>query len=149
MRRLLGCAAVVLAAALLTTGCSSKPELDADRAHTLQQSVLDVTKAAADGRWADAQTLLATTRTQLDAGADAGEVSTTRYRRIDSALDAVQSELAAAQAALERQQAAAARAAADQAAQPAVVTPSPAAVDTPATPPKGEPKHPPKGKGGK
>jgi hypothetical protein len=144
MRRLLGCAALVLATALLATGCGSRPELDTQRAHTLQQSVLGVTQAAADGRWADAQTLLETTRTQLDAGADAGEVSTTRYRRIDSALDAVQSELAA-----EQERAAAAQAATDQAAQPAVVTPSPTAVDTPATPPKGKTKHPPKGKGGK
>lgn len=141
MRRRVGCAGLVLGLALAVAGCGSTPELDADRAHTLQQSVLGVTQAAAEGRWTDAQALLATTRADLDAGADLGEVSTARYRQIDTALDEVESQLAAAAAA----------AAAVPEPVPAAVTPAPAVVDTPATTPKGKDKGkgPGKGKGGK
>ena len=95
-------------------GCGSAPELEGDRAQKLQESVLGVTQAASEARWADAQVLLADTQASLDAGADAGEVSTARYREIDAALDRVAAELAAAQAAAD--QAAAAQAAAEQAA---------------------------------
>lgn len=145
MRRRVGCAGLVLGLALAVAGCGSTPELDADRAHTLQQSVLGVTQAAAEGRWADAQALLATTRADLDAGADLGEVSTARYRQIDTALDEVESQLAA------EQERAAAAAAAVPEPSPAAVSPAPAVVDTPATTPKGKDKGkgPGKGKGGK
>ena len=70
--------------------------------------------AASEARWSDAQLLLVDTQAALDAGADAGEVSTARYRTIDAALERVAAELAAAQAAAD--QAAAQQAAADQAA---------------------------------
>ena len=76
-----------LGVVLACAGCGSSPELAADRAQALQESVLAVTQAASEARWADAQSLLAETQTALDDGADAGEVSTARYREIDAALD--------------------------------------------------------------
>lgn len=114
MRRTGRWAVAVLAGVLVCAGCGNPPELADDRAQTLQETVLVVSQAASEARWADAQVLLAETQAALDAGADAGEVSTTRYREIDAALDRVAAELAAAQAAAD--QAAAAQAAADQAA---------------------------------
>ncbi|KQR16777.1 hypothetical protein [Cellulomonas sp. Leaf334] len=107
-------AGVVLVVALGCVGCGSAPELAADRAQSLQESVLAVTQAASEARWADARVLLADTQADLDAGVDAGDVSTARYREIDAALDRVAAELATAQAAAD--QAAAAQAAAEQAA---------------------------------
>ena len=114
-------AAVVLAAVLMTAGCAARPDLSADRAATLQDAVLHVTSAAAAGRWDEADAAITDTRARLDAGVDAGDVSTARYREIDRALDRVsaavasaRAEAAAAQAAAE--QAAAAQAAAEQAA---------------------------------
>ncbi|MBO9554439.1 hypothetical protein [Cellulomonas sp.] len=104
-------AAVVLAVTLVTAGCGSRPDLTDDRAATLQAAVLQVTSAAAAGRWDEADAALADTRARLDAGVDAGEVSTERYREIDRALDGVTAAVAAAKA-----QAAAAQAAAEQAA---------------------------------
>ena len=106
-------AAVGLAAVLVVGGCGHAPDLAAERAHALQQSVLAVSQAAAQGDWAQASTALDRTRTQLEAGADAGEVSSARYRQVDAALDDVEQQVAAAQAAA---QAAAEQAAADQAA---------------------------------
>jgi hypothetical protein len=160
MMRRIGCSTFLLTSVLVVAGCSSEPDLAADRAHTLQLAVLDVTEATAAGRWADAQVLLEKTRTELDEGADGGEVSTARYRQIDTALDEVQSQLAAeleraaaaeqeaAAAAAAAAQAAAEQAAADQAAQAAAATPEPVVVDRPPPAPKGPGKHPGKGKGG-
>ena len=134
--------ALVLGAVLVCAGCGSAPELAADRAASLQQSVLDVTQAASEARWADAQVLLVDTQASLDAGADAGEVSTTRYREIDAALDRVAAELAAAKAAAD--QAAAAQAAAEQAAAEQAAAEQAAAEQKTAPAPA---KEPPKGKG--
>ena len=106
--------AVVLGVALVCAGCGSAPELAVDRAQSLQTSVLGVTQAASEARWADAQSLLVATRVALDDGVDAREVSAERYREIDAALDRVANELAASQAAAD--QAAAEQAAAEQAA---------------------------------
>ncbi len=90
--------ALGVALALLgVSGCGSSTELGADRARTLQASVLAVTRAAADGHWREATTLLGSTRALLDAGVEQGEVSAMRYRAIDAALDEVEAELAAAQ----------------------------------------------------
>ncbi|WP_456788206.1 hypothetical protein, partial [Cellulomonas sp. P5_C5] len=111
--------ALALGVALACAGCGSAPELAADRAQALQASVLAVTQAASDARWADAQVLLTDTQAALDAGVDAGDVSTARYREIDAALDRVAADLAAAQAAADQaaaEQAAAEQAAAEQAA---------------------------------
>ncbi|WP_421734487.1 hypothetical protein [Cellulomonas sp.] len=117
MRRPVGWAALVLATALVCGSCAGSPELETDRAQTLQESVLTVTAAAAEGRWADAQTLITDTRAALDAGKDAGEVSTQRYDEIAAALDRVAADLAAEQAAADAAaQAAAEQAAAEQAA---------------------------------
>ena len=101
--------ALALTLALLgASGCGSTTELAADRGRTLQASVLAVTRAAAQGDWDEASTLLASTRELLDAGVEQGEVSAMRYRAIDAALDDVEAELAAAQ-----RRAAAAKAAAE------------------------------------
>ena len=78
----------------------------------------------------------------LDAGADAGEVSTERYQQIDAALDQVASDLAAQQAAAE--QLAAEQAAADQAAADKAAAEQTAPAPAPATP-KGKDKNPGKG----
>lgn len=149
MRRRAGWAALVVATVLLCGSCAGTPELTDDRAQTLQQSVLAVSQAAAEARWADAQALLAETRTALDAGADAGDVSTQRYREIDAALDQVATDLAAQKAAADQaaaEQAAAEQAAAEQAA-------AEKAAEQPAAPapptPKGKPKDPGKGEGNK
>lgn len=114
MSRVLRWTAVVLGVGLVCGACGTAPELEPDRAVSLQESVLAVTQAASESRWVDAQALLVQTRVTLDDGVDEGEVSTARYREIDAALDQVAAELAAAQAVVE--QAAAAQAAAEQAA---------------------------------
>ena len=150
---------LVLGVALLVAGCGGRADLAPDRAETLQGTVLAVTQAAADARWDDALALLGEARTELDAGVDADEVSTARYREVDAALDEVESQItaerdrvAAEQAAA--QQAAAEQAAADQAAaeqaaaeQAASDAPAPAPAPKPAPPGKDKGKGP--GKGGK
>jgi hypothetical protein len=136
----------------MVAGCGSAPDLADDRAQTLQQSVLAVTQAAAEARWADAQGLLAETRSTLDAGADAGEVSTTRYRQIDAALEKVATELAAQQAAAEAAaaaQAAAEQAAAEQAAAEQAAAEQAAAEQAAPAPAPAPAKGKPKGKGKK
>lgn len=138
--------AFVLGVALLCGSCAGSPELAEDRAATLQQSVLAVSQAAAEARWADALALLAETRTALDAGAEADEVSPERYSEIDAALEQVAADLTAQQAAAE--QAAAAQAAADQAAAEQAAADKAAAEQQPApapAAPKGKPKDPGKG----
>jgi len=150
---------IPVAVVLLCTACGNAPELTTDRAQALQESVLSVTQAASEARWADAQVLLAETQTALDAGADAGEVSTARYREIDAALDRVAADLAAAQAAADQaaaaqaaEQAAAAQAAAEQAAAEQAAAEQAAAEKKAApAPPKEQPapKGPGRGKGGK
>lgn len=143
MRLRVGCTALVLGVALAVAGCASSPELASGRAQTLQHSVLAVTRAAAEGRWDDAQAMLGTTRAELDAGVDLGEVSPARYREIEAALVEVQTALAA------EQQRAAAQAAADQAAQAAVASPQPVVTQEAPSTPKGKDKKPgSKGKGG-
>lgn len=147
-------AAVVLGAVLVCAGCADRPDLEADRAATLQESVLAVTQAAGEARWADAQALLLTTRTTLDDGVDEGEVSTTRYREIDAALDLVATELAAAQAAADQaaaEQAVAEQAAAEQAAAEQAAAEKAAAEqqNAPAAPKKEPPAPKDKGKPGK
>jgi len=99
MRRLrTAVAALGFTLALLgASGCGSTTELAAERARTLQASVLAVTRAAAEGDWREASTLLASTRALLDAGVEEGEVSAIRYRAIDAALDEVEAQLAAVQ----------------------------------------------------
>ena len=151
MRRAARLTSVVLGVALVCAGCGSSPELAADRARALQDSVLAVSQAASEARWAEAQSLLVQTRGVLDDGVDEGEVSTARYREIDAALDVVATELAASQAAAD--QAAAALAAAEQAAAEQAAAEQAAAVQAAAeaaaeqqTAPAGPGKTPPKPK---
>ncbi|MDQ0373145.1 hypothetical protein [Cellulomonas humilata] len=144
MRRAARMISLVLGVALVCAGCGSSTELAADRARTLQDSVLAVSQAASEARWADAQSLLVETRVALDDGVDAGEVSTTRYREIDAALDLVATELAASRAAAD--QAAAEAAAAAQAAAEQAAAEQAAAEQEAAPPPAKEPPAP-KGKG--
>ena len=92
------------------------------------------------------RSLLAETQTALDAGADAGEVSTARYREIDAALDRVATELAAAQAAAD--QAAAEQAAAEQAAAEQAAAEQAAAEQAARHPHPPRSRPHPKGKGG-
>ncbi|MEZ0448910.1 mucin-associated surface protein [Cellulomonas sp. ICMP 17802] len=137
MRRAAGLA---LAAVLVLAGCGGSTDLAPDRAHTLQQTVLAVTQAAAESRWDDALAQLDEARTELDAGVDAGEVSTARYREVDAALDRVTAEITA-----EKERVAAAQAAEQAAATPTATTPAPA----PEPPAKGKDKDKDKNKNGK
>ena len=98
MRWRAGSAVLALGTVLAVAGCGTTTDLAADRAHDLQTAVLGVTQSAAAGQWDQAQTRLAATRTLLDTGADHGEVSATRFRQIDAALDEVQTQLATARA---------------------------------------------------
>jgi hypothetical protein len=107
---------VLVVTAFLTGGCGAEPDLDADRASQLQEAVLQVSTAAAASQWDAADAGLVEARARLDAGVDAGEVSTARYREIDRALDAVAAAVAAERARVAAEQAAAAQAAAEQAA---------------------------------
>ncbi|GIG21076.1 hypothetical protein Cch01nite_18000 [Cellulomonas chitinilytica] len=149
-------AVVVLAVALVTAGCAERPDLADERAASLQAAVLDVTSAAAAGRWDDAEAALVDTRGRLDDGVDAGEVSTSRYREVDRALDRVAGALAAARAqavAAEAaaQQAAAVQAATEQAAAQAAADQAAAdraAAATPARPADPQPAPAPKDKKG-
>lgn len=126
-----------------TSGCGSTTELAEERGRTLQASVLAVTRAAAQGDWREASTLLESARKLLDEGVEQGEVSAMRYRAIDAALDEVEGELTAAQ-----QRASAAEAAATEEAAPAGdATPTQqattkAVVDRATAPSKSEPAPP-------
>ena len=155
MRRVL---VLVLGVALLVAGCGGRPDLAPDRAHTLQSTVLAVTQASAEARWDDALALLGEARTELDAGVDADQVSTARYREVDAALDEVESQITAERDRVAAEQAAAQQAAADQAAaeqaaadqaaaEQAATSNAPAPAPKPAPPGKDKGKG--AGKGGK
>lgn len=117
-----GQVAVALGTVLLLSGCGASPDLRPATAATLQEGVLGVTQAIADGQLDVAESELAELRSTLEAAVDEGDVGASRYRVVDDALDRVTAELAAAraaQAAAEQaaaEQAAAAQAAAEQAA---------------------------------
>ena len=140
-------AVLVLVAGLLLAGCGGSTDLAPDRAHTLQTTVLAVSQAASEARWDDALGLLDEARAELDAGADASEVSTARYREVDAALDRVEAEITAEQARIAAAQVAAEQAAAEASA--AATEPAPAPAPAPAGPGKGKDKNPGKGKSGK
>ena len=148
--------AVVGVLALALAGCGSQADLDASRAQALQADVLAVTQAAAAGKWAAADTDLASTRAHLDAALDAGDVSVARYREIEAALARVTAVVAA-----ERERASAAAKKAAPVATPSSTKPAPTptpttrrASSTPAAPAATGPgkshakgpgtKHPPK-----
>ncbi|RHA42322.1 hypothetical protein D1825_07455 [Cellulomonas rhizosphaerae] len=82
---------------LAVGACGSQTDLAEDRAHTLQVDVLAVSTAAAAKKWDAVESALTAARKQLDAGLDAGEISTSRYHEIDAALDRVAAEVAAAE----------------------------------------------------
>ena len=147
--------------------CSSESDLTAERARALQADVLAVTTAAAAGNWEAVDDGITAARADLDAGLDAGDLSTARYREIDAALDRVAAEADAADAAQDRAAAvakakatAAAKAKATATATPTqAASPTAPAAKTPAAPTKGKgeddkvkgpgSKHPPKPKKGK
>lgn len=160
-----------LAVLLALAGCAAPPDLDADRAGALQAAVLTVSQDAAAGQYAAAQESLADVRRDLERAADAGEVSTARYRTIDDALDRTADELtaaidaraaaehAAAQAAAQQvaaeqaaaqhaaEQAAAEQAAAEQAAAERAAAEQAAGTDEGSNEDAPKPKNGPKGKG--
>jgi hypothetical protein len=145
----------VLVAGLLLGGCAARADLAPHTAGELQQSVLELTQAVADGRFEVAGARLADLRRELAAAADQGDVSATRYRMIDEALTLTEAQLAAAeQAAAEEaaaQEAAARQTAVDQAlaeqAAAAQAAAEQAAAEKSASE-KGQPKPPGQGKGG-
>ena len=88
--------AVVMATAL--AGCSAAAtELDADTAQSLQSGVMSVTVAAAAGDFATAQTELSAVRGTLAGSAD--RLTASRTTTIQTAIDLVEADLAAAIAA--------------------------------------------------
>ena len=114
-RRAAGAPIGAVALVLLLAGCGARQELDGSTQAVLQDGVLAVTEAAAAGRYDVAEAELVEVRTDLEAAVDAGQVTATRYRLIDDALDRATVELTAARDALAAEQAAA-QAAAEQAA---------------------------------
>ncbi|QGQ19301.1 hypothetical protein GC089_08740 [Cellulomonas sp. JZ18] len=104
-----GVAAVVLA--LVLAGCAAG-DVDARRAGLLQQDVLAVTAAAAEGRLDAAAVLLERLRTEVDDAHGDGDLSDERHDEVTAALDDVAAQLEAglaAQAAAAEAEAAAAR----------------------------------------
>ena len=107
---------LALTAGLVLSGCGSAPDLDPASADQLQQGVLVVSQTVAAGQYDAADAAVAQLREDLEAAVDAGDVSASRYGRIDAALVGVSAEVAAAREAAAAQQAAAEQAAAEQAA---------------------------------
>lgn len=97
----------------------AEPELGHDAAKLLQSRVLTVTDLAASNDPAGALVALAELEEQLEAAGASGEVSFKRHQSIMTAIDAVRTDLLAAQSAAQ------AKAAADAAA--ASASPSPTA----------------------
>lgn len=134
---------------VLTLGaCGSESDLTADRARALQADVLAVTSAAAAGSWEAVDEAIRAARADLDAGLDAGDLSTARYREIDAALDRVAAEADAADEAQD-QAVAAAKAKATAAAKvkaTATATPTPTRTASPTAPAAKAPAEPTKDK---
>jgi hypothetical protein len=111
---------IVLAASLLSAalaGCNTaSPDLEQSAAQQLQARVLSVSQSAAGNDPAAALKPLDELVTQLDASAAEGSVSFKRHQSIMAAIEAVRTDLAAAQAQAEA--AAAARASEAAAAAP-------------------------------
>lgn len=107
---------IFLAASLLSAalaGCSTTaPDLEQTAAKQLQAKVLSVSQSAADNDPAAALKSLDELVAQLDASAAEGAVSFKRHQSIMAAIEAVRTDLAAAQAKAEAAAAAAAQAAA-------------------------------------
>lgn len=76
-------------------GCSDggSPDLSADAAEELQVAVLEVSRAAAQGRYDAAAASIEDVRAVLVAAAEDGEVSAARLARVESALRGVEAEL--------------------------------------------------------
>ena len=89
-------AAVLLVAATLTACSGPAPELATPTAERLQSGVLGVTTAAAAGDFAGAQSALTAVQADLLAAAAAGQVSAARSAEIQSAINLVTGDLAAA-----------------------------------------------------
>lgn len=91
-------ATLLVAGALALGGCAADPvDLSSDAAARLQEAVWAVTSAAAQGRHDAAVGALARVRSELDLAVEDGEISVQRYREVDAALRAAETELAAAQ----------------------------------------------------
>lgn len=86
--------AVVLAITLTLAGCApAQPELATDAAARLQQEVLAVSTASADGKLEDAVAALDQTEKELDAALAADEISPKRYREVRDAIRLVRGDL--------------------------------------------------------
>jgi outer membrane biosynthesis protein TonB len=89
-------AGIALAGSMLTGCATGTPDLNADTAAGLQDGVLTVTTAAADGDFAGAQAALDTVQADLTAASAAEGVTAARAAEIQAAIDLVAGDLAAA-----------------------------------------------------
>jgi ribosomal protein S20 len=94
IRRTLVAAAAAAALAAGLAGCAS-PALEDEAGSQLQGSVVDVAQAAASGDVAGALVQLDEVEAQLDAAVEADAVTAARAARIQSAIDAVRTDLEA------------------------------------------------------
>ncbi|WP_460945693.1 hypothetical protein [Okibacterium endophyticum] len=78
------------------SGCAPQADLDAEAAGILQQNVLEVTQAVADGDFAGAMTELDELAAALDKAASDGSVSFARHQDIEQALETVRADVQAA-----------------------------------------------------
>ena len=136
VRRAAAALAAFLLAAFLLSGCGAmEPELGENAAERLQSQVLKVTELAAANDHIAAANALEELADQLDAAAANGEVSFKRHQSISSAIEAVRTDLAAAQIEAQSKASADAAAAASPSASP---TPSPSRQEEAVKPPNNE-----------
>lgn len=87
-------AAVALSLSLALSGCATA-KYDPASAAELQSDVLDVSRAAADGDWAQASAGLDRVVAEAQRAADAGRIGTDRLNSILAAVAAVRADLRA------------------------------------------------------
>ncbi|MGY4859893.1 hypothetical protein [Cryobacterium sp. AP23] len=95
-RLMLVVAGIGLAGSLLAGCATATPDLNADTAAGLQDGVLTVSEAAANGDFAGAQAALEVVQADLTAATAADGVTDTRAAEIQTAIDLVATDLAAA-----------------------------------------------------
>lgn len=91
-RRLAVAVAVALSLSMALSGCAPA-RYDSATAGELQSAVLDVTRAAADGDWAEASTGLDRVVAEAQQAAGAGRIGVDRLRSILAAVAAVRPDL--------------------------------------------------------
>lgn len=99
IRLVLATAGIGLVGSLLTGCATGTSALTADTAAGLQDGVLTVSEAAANGDFAGAQSALATVQADLTAASTGDGVTDARAAEIQAAIDLVATDLAAALAA--------------------------------------------------